>query len=89
MYHCSGWCSVWAVAAFGGVNVCLREVNDELIFESVVKHKVTHFGGSPALLNMIASARDSVKKSFPWTVHVMSGGSSPPPEVKHIVGFSI
>ncbi|CAH2067555.1 unnamed protein product [Thlaspi arvense] len=81
MYHCSGWCSVWAVAAFGGVNVCIREVNDGVIFDSVVKHKVTHFGGSPALLNMIANARDLVKKSFPWTVQVMTGGSSPPPEI--------
>lgn len=41
MYHCSGWCSVWTVAAFGGVNVCLREVNDGVIFDSLVKHKVT------------------------------------------------
>ncbi|CAA7042531.1 unnamed protein product [Microthlaspi erraticum] len=81
MYHCSGWCSVWTVAAFGGVNVCLREVNDKVIFDSVVKHKVTDFGGSPALLNMIANARDLVKKSFPWTVQVMTGGSPPPPEI--------
>jgi len=81
MYHCSGWCYIWTVTAFGGVIVCLREVNDEVIFDSIVKHKVTNFGGSPPVLNMIANARDSVKKSFPWTVQVMSGGSSPP-EVK-------
>lgn len=89
MYHCSGWCSVWTVAAFGGVNVCLREVNDRVIFDSVVKHKVTHFGGSPALLNMIANVRDLVKKSFPWTVQVMTGGASPPPEVNLIAIFRI
>ncbi|KAL1190092.1 putative acyl-activating enzyme 21 [Cardamine amara subsp. amara] len=91
MYHSSGWCSVWTVAAFGGVNVCIREVNDEVIFGSVVKHKVTHFGGSPALLNMIANARDSVKKSFPWTVHVLSGGSPPPQLILRLekLGFKV
>ncbi|EOA34156.1 hypothetical protein CARUB_v10021658mg [Capsella rubella] len=91
MYHCSGWCSVWTVAAFGGVNVCLREVNDVVIFDSIVKHKVTDFGGSPAVLNMIANAPDSVKKSFSWTVQVMSGGSSPPEVILKLkkLGFKV
>ncbi|XP_019083714.1 PREDICTED: probable acyl-activating enzyme 21 [Camelina sativa] len=91
MYHCSGWSSVWTVAAYGGVNVCLREVNDRVIFDSIVKHKVTDFGGSPAVLNMIANAQDSVKKSFPWTVQVMSGGSSPPEVILRLkkLGFKV
>ncbi|KAF8022907.1 hypothetical protein BT93_F0425 [Corymbia citriodora subsp. variegata] len=42
MPQCNGWCFAWAMAELGGVNVCVRNVSREIIFESIQLHKVTH-----------------------------------------------
>lgn len=81
MFHCNGWCLTWAVAAQGGTNVCQRTVNAKEIFDNITRHKVTHFGGAPTVLNMIANAPPSVRKPLPGKVAVMTGAAPPPPQV--------
>lgn len=92
MFHCNGWCLTWAVAAQGGTNVCQRTVTVKGIFESISLHKVTHFGGAPIVLNMIANAEASERRPLPSKVVVMTGGAPPPPQVlfkMEELGFSV
>jgi fatty-acyl-CoA synthase len=35
MFHCNGWCFPWTVAARAGVNVCLRRVEAQAIFDAI------------------------------------------------------
>ncbi|XP_050208618.1 butanoate--CoA ligase AAE1 [Mercurialis annua] len=81
MFHCNGWCLTWAVAAQGGTNICLRNVSAKEIFESIARHKVTHTGGAPTVLNMIINAPATDQKPLPGKVAVMTGGAPPPPKV--------
>lgn len=81
MFHCNGWCMPWGVAAQGGTNVCIRNVNAKAIFESIEQHKVTHMGGAPTVLNMIINAPNHERRRLPGKVSVMTGGAPPPPQV--------
>ncbi|KAL0392282.1 UNVERIFIED_CONTAM: putative acyl-activating enzyme 1, peroxisomal [Sesamum radiatum] len=81
MFHCNGWCLTWAVAAQGGTNVCLRNVTAKGIFDNVARHRVTHMGGAPTVLNMIINAPASERRPLPGIVTVMTGASPPPPQV--------
>jgi len=46
----------------GGTAVCCRYIVVKDIYDLLVKHDITHFGGAPIVLNMIANAPDDVKK---------------------------
>ncbi|KAF8780103.1 hypothetical protein HU200_001760 [Digitaria exilis] len=81
MFHCNGWNLPWGVAMQGGTNVCLRHFTAKVIFDSIAKHKVTHMGGAPTVLNMIANAPAGDQKLLPGAVRVMTGGAPPPPRV--------
>jgi acyl-CoA synthetase (AMP-forming)/AMP-acid ligase II len=81
MFHCNGWNLPWGVAMQGGTNVCLRHFTGEVIFDSITRHGVTHMGGAPTVLNMMANARTAERKPLPWPVRVMTGGAPPPPRV--------
>ncbi|KAL3814666.1 hypothetical protein ACJIZ3_015934 [Penstemon smallii] len=81
MFHCNGWCLTWAIAAQGGTNICLRNVNAREIFQSIAMHRVTHMGGAPTVLNMIINAPIAEQIPLPGKVAVMTGGAPPPPKV--------
>ncbi|KAJ1391266.1 AMP-dependent synthetase/ligase [Sesbania bispinosa] len=81
MFHCNGWCLPWGIAAQGGTNVCQRNVTAEGIFDNIFKHKVTHMGGAPTVLNMIINSPLEVRKPLPGKVVVMTGAAPPPPDV--------
>ncbi|XP_022769352.1 probable acyl-activating enzyme 1, peroxisomal [Durio zibethinus] len=81
MFHCNGWCLTWGIAAQGGTNVCLRNVSAEGIFGNIARHKVTHMGGAPTVLNMIINAPASDQRHLPGKVVVMTGAAPPPPHV--------
>ncbi len=49
MFHASGWCFPWAVAAVAGTHLCLRKVNFDLIWDLINAYDVTHFHGSPTV----------------------------------------
>jgi fatty-acyl-CoA synthase len=78
MFHCSGWTYTWAVTAVCGTHVCLRRVEPAAIFTAIAEHTVTHLCGAPIVLNVLVHAPDAVKRSFPHTVEVATGGAAPP-----------
>ncbi|RLN40478.1 putative acyl-activating enzyme 1, peroxisomal [Panicum miliaceum] len=81
MFHCNGWNLPWGVAMQGGTNICLRHFTAKVIFDSIARHGVTHMGGAPTVLNMIANAPPADRKPLPGPVRVMTGGAPPPPRV--------
>lgn len=92
MFHCNGWCFPWAVAAVSGVNVCLRQVRVEPIFELIRDEKVDHFCGAPIVLNMLNNGPDELKAQIDHGVKVMTAGAPPPASViegMEALGFSV
>ena len=92
MFHCNGWSFPWGVAAVAGTNVIIRSVDCKVIYDALVKHRVTHLCGAPVVLNTIANARPHEKKPLPGRVDVLTGGAPPPPSVLSSMeeqGFSI
>lgn len=62
MFHCNGWTYPWAIAARGGVNVCLRKVTPEAVFQAINEYDVTHFCGAPIVHSMLVNAPEAIKK---------------------------
>ncbi|CAK9164927.1 unnamed protein product [Ilex paraguariensis] len=81
MFHCNGWCIIWGLAALGGTNICLRRVFPKDIFDGIALHKVTHMGGAPTVLNMIANSPLSDQRPLSHKVEIMTGGAPPPPQI--------
>jgi len=81
MFHCNGWGHAWTMAAVAGTVVCIRAFSPKLLFDLVEEHKITHFGGAPVILNMLANAPESDQKRFDRTIQVMTAGAPPPAKV--------
>ena len=81
MFHCNGWCFPWTLAALNGTSVCLRAVRDDLIFDAIKEHKVTHLCGAPIVLNLMGNASDEMKQGIDYAVNVMTAASAPPPAI--------
>jgi len=81
MFHCNGWGHAWTLAAMAGTCVCLRQVDPALMFELIEKHQVTHFGGAPIVLNMLANTPAEHQKQFDREINVMTAGAPPPASV--------
>jgi len=78
MFHCNGWCYTWTMSMLHGRVICLRNIDVKKIFELIDKYDVTHFGGAPIVLNMIASAPKEHQKKLKRKVHVLTAGAPPP-----------
>jgi fatty-acyl-CoA synthase len=78
MFHCNGWTFPWAVAARAGVNVCLRRVEAQAIFDAIREHGVTHYCGAPIVHSLLVNAPDSMKQGLPQGVNAMVAGAAPP-----------
>jgi fatty-acyl-CoA synthase len=81
MFHCNGWGHAWTMAAVAGTVVCIRAFSPKLLFDLVEEHQLTHFGGAPIILNMLANAPKADQKHFDRTIHVMTAGAPPPAKV--------
>jgi len=92
MFHCNGWGHAWTMTAVAATIICMRAFNPKLLFDLVDAHKVTHFGGAPIILNMLANAPKSDQKTFGRTIQVMTAGAPPPAKVLESMnqfGFNI
>ena len=78
MFHCNGWCFPWTVAARAGVNVCLRRVDAQAIFDAIRDHGVTHYCGAPIVHGLLVNAPDAMKAGVPAGVKAMVAGAAPP-----------
>jgi fatty-acyl-CoA synthase len=78
MFHCNGWCFPWTVAAYGGTNVCLRNVSAKGIYDAIAEHRIDHFCGAPIVLGMVVNSAKVEIKPFDYTIEVMTAGAPPP-----------
>ena len=78
MFHCNGWCFPWTVAARAGVNVCLRRVEPQAIFEAMRQHRVTHYCGAPIVHGLLVNAPAALKAGVPAGIKAMVAGAAPP-----------
>ena len=99
MFHCNGWGYPWTIPMLNGKTICLRAIDVKKIFELIEKHKITHFGGAPIVLNMITGASSSDQKKLNHKVNVLTAGAPPPSiifkkmkalgfEVMHVYGLT-
>jgi fatty-acyl-CoA synthase len=86
MFHCNGWGHAWTMAAVAGTVVCIRAFSPKLLFDLVEEHEITHFGGAPVILNMLANAAEGDQKYFDRTIQVMTAGAPPPAKVLESMG---
>jgi fatty-acyl-CoA synthase len=92
MFHASGWCFPWTIAARVGVNVCLRKVDVKKIFELIKSEGVTHYCGAPVVQSMIINAPAELKAGIDHTVNGSVAGAPPPMAViegLEAMGFTI
>jgi fatty-acyl-CoA synthase len=78
MFHCNGWCFPWTVAARAGVNVCLRRVDAQAIFDAMRQHNVTHYCGAPIVHGLLVNSPPEMKAGIPAGVKAMVAGAAPP-----------
>jgi Acyl-CoA synthetases (AMP-forming)/AMP-acid ligases II len=78
MFHCNGWCFPWTVAARAGVNVCLRRVEAQAIFDAMRQHGVTHYCGAPIVHGLLVNAPAALKEGVPQGIKAMVAGAAPP-----------
>ena len=92
MFHCNGWCFPWTVAARAAVNVCLRRVEAQAIFDAIRDHGVTHYCGAPIVQSLLVNAPAAMKEGVPAGVKAMVAGAAPPAsmiEGMEAMGFDI
>ena len=78
MFHCNGWCYPWTMSMLHARIICLRTIDVKKIFELIDQYDVTHFGGAPIVLNMIANAPKEDQKKLKRKVNVLTAGAPPP-----------
>ncbi len=78
MFHCNGWCFPWTVAARAGVNVCLRKVDAQAMFDAMRDHGVTHYCGAPIVHGLLVNAPQAMKAGVPAGIQAMVAGAAPP-----------
>src|SRR5215468_11209197 len=77
MFHCNGWCFTWAVTLAGGTHVVQRAVIITEIFDKIERLGVTHLGGAPTVLNMLAFSPGSDRRRLTRSVQILTGGAPP------------
>jgi fatty-acyl-CoA synthase len=99
MFHCNGWCYPWTLSMLHGRVICLRNIDVKKMFELIDKYDVTHFGGAPIVLNMIANSPKEHQKELKRKIFVLTAGAPPPSiifekmknlgfEVMHVYGLT-
>jgi fatty-acyl-CoA synthase len=78
MFHCNGWCFPWTIAAAVGVNVCLRKVDPQKIFDLIDTHRVTHMCGAPIVYNTLINAPQAATRKSTHQIAGLVAGAAPP-----------
>ena len=99
MFHCNGWGYPWTLAMLHARVIFIRNIVVKDIFNLIDQYDVTHFGGAPIVLNMIANAPQKDQKVLKNKIYVMTAGAPPPSsilqkmeslgfEVMHVYGLT-
>ena len=92
MFHCNGWGYPWTLAMLHAKIIFIRNIVVKEIFQLISQYKVTHFGGAPIVLNMIANAPEQEQLTISNKVYVMTAGAPPPSSIlkkMHSLGFEV
>ena len=92
MFHCNGWGYPWTLALLHAKVIFIRNIVVKEIFKLIVENKVTHFGGAPIVLNMIANAPKNEQLPIKEKVYVMTAGAPPPSSIlkkMQLLGFEV
>ena len=81
MFHCNGWGHAWTMTLLAATVVCMRAFSPKLLFDLLEQHNITHFGGAPVVLNILANAPQEEQKHFERPIKVMTAGAPPPAKV--------
>ena len=81
MFHCNGWGHAWTMTLLAATVVCMRAFSPKHLFDLLEQHNITHFGGAPVVLNMLANAPNEDQKTFDRSIKVMTAGAPPPAKV--------
>jgi fatty-acyl-CoA synthase len=81
MFHCNGWCHPWTVPINGGKYVFTRIPEPKRLFDAIAAERVTHFGGAPIVLQMMAESEHRPAKPFDPPINVLTAGAPPPPVI--------
>ena len=77
MFHCNGWGYPWTAALIHAKIICCRYIIAKDIYNLIDQHKVSHFGGAPIVLSLIANADEKDKKDIKHKVFVLTAGAPP------------
>ena len=77
MFHCNGWGYPWTATLIHAKINCCRYIVAKDIYNLIDKYKVTHFGGAPIVLSLIANADEKDKKEINHKVYVLTAGAPP------------
>lgn len=77
LFHCNGWNHSWMIPVLGGTVVCCRDVSAKAIYDAIADEGITHFGGAPIVLNMVANATSDERRSFERKVEIFTAGAPP------------
>ena len=86
MFHCNGWGYPWTLALLHAKVVFCRYIIARDIFNLIDRHNITHFGGAPIVLNLIANADKKDKKILKNKVYAMTAGAPPPSTILEKMG---
>ena len=81
MFHCNGWCHPWTVPINGGKYVFTRNPEPARLFDAIAAERVTHFGGAPVVLQMMAESEARPAEPFDPPINVFTAGAPPPPSI--------
>jgi len=81
MFHCNGWCFPWTLSAISGTHVCLRKVREDLIWDALAAHAVTHLCGAPIVMSLISGADVSTRRKLDHVVEFFTAAAPPPQRV--------
>ena len=81
MFHCNGWGHAWTMTLLAATVVCMRAFSPKHVFDLLEQYNITHFGGAPVVLNMLANAPNEDQKTFDRSIKVMTAGAPPPAKV--------
>ena len=81
MFHCSGWCFPWTLAAMAGTSVCLRRVEAAALYDAFADHGVTHLCGAPIVMGLLIDAPAEARRPFDQPVKMMTAAAPPPARV--------
>ena len=92
MFHCNGWGHPWLMPMVGGKAVFTRDPVPERIYAAIRDEEITHFGGAPIILQMLADSPDAPKSPLDPPVNVFTAGAPPPPAIlarSKALGFNV